>query len=575
MRATVFPSVLLALAAFVGQGSPPRTPADSAPKPAVDPRARPAIFHGGKIVLNDGKGTVTEALLARGGKVLAVGRLADIERNPDAQNAVRVDLLGSTAVPGLQDAHGHLVSYGNSLVDVDLRGCKSFAEVVERVAARASVEKEGVWIRGRGWDQNLWEDKSFPHHAALSDKTPKNPVLLARVDGHAAIANRLALAAAKLDRPFEEEPKVQGGRILVDEGRATGVLVDRGMELVEKCIPAPSRATIEARILAAQERLLAFGLTCVHDMGTSRDELEVLKDLRAHGRLRLRVVSYFAGTDELTDAMVADLPLLPDAGDMLSCPGVKLIADGALGSRGAALLADYSDAPGERGQMILDERALSERLAVCQRHGLQPAIHAIGDRANRTVLDVYETLETVHPTAKDLRPRIEHAQVVSLKDWPRFPALGVVPSMQPVHAISDMPWAVARLGKERTRGAYAWRELAPELRSLAFGSDFPVESPDPLPGLHAARTRPTAPTSSGDDAPTPSESMDGGSALAGFTSGAAFACHQEDRRGRLLPGYACDMTVLTVNPVSCEPAALLTARARMTVINGEIAWRSK
>ena len=352
MRATVIPSVLLALAVLVGQGPPPRTPAkDSAPNVVADPRkpnARPVIFYGGKIVLNDGKGTITEALLERGGKVLAVGRLADIERNPDAQNALRVDLLGSTAVPGLQDAHGHLVSYGNSLVDVDLRGCASFAEVVERVAARANVEKEGTWIRGRGWDQNLWQDKSFPNHAALSEKTPKNPVLLTRVDGHAAIANRLALAAAKLDRPFEGEPKLTGGRLLVADGRATGVLVDRGMDLVEKCIPAPSRATIETRILAAQEKLLAFGLTCIHDMGTSRDELEVLKDLRARGRLRLRIVSYFAGTDELTDAMVADLPLLPDAGDLLACPGVKLIADGALGSRGAALLAGGRVPPAHR-----------------------------------------------------------------------------------------------------------------------------------------------------------------------------------------------------------------------------------
>ncbi len=565
---------LVALAATAGgQVSSPK-PAPGAPKTQASPpaaRSDAILFQGGHIFLNDGKGTVADALLARDGKVVAVGRLSDLEKRPEAVGATRVDLVHATAVPGLQDAHGHVASYGSSLVDVDLRGCASFDEVVDRVAERAKTEKDGAWIQGRGWDQNLWADPSFPVHAKLSEKTPKNPVFLTRVDGHAAIANKLALAAAKLDRPYDAEPKIAGGRVLLADGRATGVLIDRGMDAVKKCIPAPERATVEAQILAAQSHLLAYGLTCVHDMGSTRQELDIFKDLRASGKLRIRIVSYLAGTDELTDAMIADLPLAPDPLDMLSCPGVKLIADGALGSRGAALLADYSDAPGERGQMVLDDRQLSERISICSKHGLQPAVHAIGDRANRTVLDVYETMETVNPAARELRPRIEHAQVVSLKDWPRFPALGVIPSMQPVHAISDRPWAVARLGKDRAQGAYAWRALAPELRLLAFGSDFPVESPDPLPGIHAARSRPNS-GESGDDATIPVEALDGPSALAGFTSGAAFACHQEDRRGRLLPGFACDMTVLSVDPTTCDPEALATARVLATVINGQVVW---
>ena len=565
---------LASLVTLVG-GSLPRDPLPQK-APAEPARGAPVLFRGGRFLLNDGRGTVAEALLSVDGKVAAVGRLADLEKLPDAARATRVDLAGAVAIPGLQDAHGHVVSYGNSLVELDLRDCKSFDELIGRVAERASQTKEGAWILGRGWDQNLWPEKEFPVHARLSEKTPKNPVFLTRVDGHAALANQAALAAAKIDVSYEREPKITGGRLLIANGRATGVLVDEAMGLVQKCIPAPDPQTIQARILAAQAKLLAFGLTCVHDMGTTRAELDVMKDLRAKNRLRIRIVSYIAGTEGLDDKMLADLPLPRDPLDLLSCSGVKLIADGALGSRGAALLADYSDAPGERGHMVLDEKALSARLAVAWAHRLQPAIHAIGDRANRTVLDVYDTLETVYPEAKELRPRIEHAQVVSLKDWPRFPKLGVIPSMQPVHAISDMPWAVARLGKERIRGAYAWRALAPELRLLAFGSDFPVESPDPLAGLYAARTRMdpgAAPSSDGN--PPRSEALDGASALAGFTSGAAYACHQEDRRGRLMPGYGCDMTVLDVDPVACEPSALKSAHVLMTIVNGEVVWRAK
>jgi predicted amidohydrolase YtcJ len=537
LRSLLALASLAALPPAFPQGSPARTPSvhtqdGSVPVPAAAPSAAPqapqvtpsaskpvpVLFRGGKILLNDGKGTSADALLAVDGRVVAVGKLQDLEKRPEAASAARVDLAGAVAVPGLQDAHGHVVAFGNSLVDVDLRACKTYDEVVAKVVERASQTKEGVWIQGRGWDQNLWPEKEFPTHAKLSEKTPKNPVFLTRVDGHAAIANQAALAAARLDGPMDREPRVVGGRVLVAGGHATGVLVDEAMDLVKKVMPVADPQTIQTRILAAQAKLLAFGLTCVHDMGTTRAELDALKDLRARGRLKLRIVSYLAGTDGLDEKMLSDLPLPPDPQDLLSCSGVKLIADGALGSRGAALLAPYSDAPNESGHMILDEKALSSRIATCWTHRLQPAIHAIGDRANRIVLDVYETLETVYPEAKDLRPRIEHAQVVSLKDWPRFPKLGVIPSMQPVHAISDMPWAVARIGKERVRGAYAWRALAPELRLLAFGSDFPVESPDPIAGLYAARTRTNPGETPSDGAAPRSEALDGASALSGFTS---------------------------------------------------------
>ena len=570
------PAVLLALAALVPRVDAflqsPGASAEPASAPATDKRA--VIFRGGTIQLNDGKGTTAEALLSVDGWVVAVGPADKLRRLPEGKNAVELELRGQTAVPGLQDAHGHVVGYGASLESVDLRDCRSYEELVARVAVRVAGAKEGTWILGRGWDQNLWPDKAFPKHSKLSEATPKNPVFLERVDGHAALVNRAALALAKLDKDFLTEPQVTGGRVLLGEDmRPTGMLVDRAMDLVEKLAPKPKASEIEARILAAQEKLLAYGLTCVHDMGVSRAELAAYERLRARGLLKLRIVAYLAGTEELTDEMVAGLPLAPDARDVLSCPGVKLVADGALGSRGAALLADYADAPGQKGHMILDERALSTRIAVCQKHGLQPAVHAIGDLANRTVLNVYQTLLTVYPEAIELRPRVEHAQVVSLRDWARFPGLGVIPSMQPVHALSDMPWARDRLGPERVRGAYAWRSLAPELGRLAFGSDFPVESPDPLAGLFAARMR-SSPGDAPDKALPADQTLDGIAALAGFTSGAAYAAHQEERRGRLLPGFATDLTVLNLDPVTCKPGDLVHGKVTMTVINGEVVWRA-
>ena len=571
-----FPCLALAAAAAPALADPQTVPVVfHQVDQVVFHQTEPVIFHNGRIVLNDGQGTVVHALLARDGKVVAVGELDEITKRPDVALAHRVDLGGATAVPGLQDAHGHLESYAESLESLDLRGCTSYEQLIERVRVQAKLQAPGTWIVGRGWDQNLWEGAQFPHHLLLSTQVPKNPVYLTRVDGHAALVNRAALALCKLDLVLDPGPKIQGGRVLTDEEhRATGVLLDSAMQLVSSSIPLADHDTRLRRMLHAQARLLAFGLTAVHDMGTTPATLALLEEMRANGKLELRVVAYLWGNGVLDEKALEGLPLAPDPRDLLCVPGVKLMADGALGSRGAALLEDYKDAPGERGYLILTEDELASRLSAIVKHGLQPAVHAIGDRANRLVLDMYEKLEIALPGTRELRPRIEHAQVIAPKDWPRFPALGVIPSMQPVHATSDMGWVLDRLGPERTRGAYAWRALAPELGRLAFGSDFPVESPDPLQGLFAARTRQDE---SGVPANgfMPEQRLDGAAALVGFTSGAAYACKQEDRRGRLQAGYACDMTVISVDPVACEPAELLKARVRMTVINGVIVYRAK
>ncbi len=551
-------------------------PSSGAPSSA-DPSSGPVIFHGGHIVTNDGKGGTGDALLEAAGHVIAVGTLAEIEARPDARGAQRVDLHGATAVPGLQDAHGHLAAFGRSLEEVDLRGLASYEEVVARVKARAAQVKEGAWILGRGWDQSLWVDAEFPHHFLLSTAVPKNPVLLERIDGHAALCNLAALTLAHLDGVLDPEPKVKGGRVFLDEAKhSSGILLDEAVDLVRRVIPPPDPETNVRRFLAAQDVLLADGVTCVHDMGMSRETLEMVQMLRARGQLRLRIVAYLDAQAALKPDSLAGLPIAPDALDLLSVPGVKINVDGALGSRGAALLEDYADAPGERGLLLVTEDELNVRLAAISRAGLQPVVHAIGDRANGIVLDTFERLGVAVSGFGDLRPRIEHAQVVAPKDWPRFPALGVIPSMQPTHAASDLAWLTARLGGERLRTAYAWRALAPQLGRIAFGSDFPVESPDPLKGLFAARTRLVdaegAQVEFAGRHVKADQCLDGARALAGYTSGAAFAAFQEDRRGRLAPGYFCDMTVITVDPTRCLTEELQTARVVMTVINGTVVW---
>ncbi len=531
------------------------------------------VLHNARIYLGAPHWLAVEALVVRDGRVVSAGALAELESGP--WNIVeRVDLGGGVAVPGLQDAHGHVEGLGEALENVDLRGVASFEELIARVAARARTLAPGEWIRGRGWDQNLWPTKEFPHHAALSAATPEHPVLLDRIDGHASLANALAMRAARVDRAWSSETEIAGGRVLLDgEKRPTGVFVDTACALLERAAPRSDAAVRERRLLAAQEHLLAAGLTCVHDMGVSPDTVRMLERLRDEGRLKLRLVEYLSGGAGMTAADLQGFPLAPDALDRLSVPGVKLYADGALGSRGAALLEPYHDESTHSGLMVTEPAELRSAIDLCASLGLQPAVHAIGDRANRVVLDSFEAAERRVGGLRELRPRVEHAQIVAREDWPRFEALGAIPSMQPTHATSDMPWAPRRLGEQRVEGAYAWRRLAAEPAHLAFGSDFPVERASPLEGLYAAITC-AGPDGEPREGFRPDQRLSAPDALAAFTIGAARAAHQEDRRGRLLPGYFADLTVLDVDPLECEPARLLSARALLTVINGELVYRA-
>ena len=542
------------------------------------PRTEATLIHNGRIYLGHVHDTgatwpSVEALIVREGRVEAAGSLSELEQLAGACR--RIDLCGGVALPGLQDAHGHFEALGAALEAVDLRGCTSYAELIERVRARAAQLPVGTWVEGRGWDQNLWSTPEFPHHAALSAATLDHPVLLQRVDGHALLANAHAMKLAGLAGPRDSEAVGEGGRMLLDrEHLPTGVFVDDACELVQRAVPPPSRETRERRFLAAQSQLLSLGLTAVHDMGIDREGIAILQAVHERGDLRLRAVEYLSGDGDLDAESVRGLPFTTGREDLLSVVGVKLYADGALGSRGAALLEPYHDDPSHAGLALLDREALERAVSVCAHAGLQPAVHAIGDRANRMVLDAYERQGQLDRDFRALRPRVEHAQVVARDDWTRFESLGAIASMQPTHATSDMPWAPARLGLERIAGAYAWRRLVSDPARLAFGSDFPVESPDPRLGLYAAVTcaRPDGTPAGGflpDQRLTPTE------AFAAFTLGAARAARQDARRGLLLPGYAADLTVFAADPFASEPHAWLALPVSLTIVNGDIAYDAR
>jgi len=473
-----------------------------------------------------------------------------------------VDLAGAHVYPGFTESHGHLTSYGAALEQVDLRGAGSFAEVVARVKTAAATLPGGSWVIGRGWDQNLWPEKCFPTHAALSAAVPDHPALLRRVDGHAVITNSRGLALAGIGAAT---PDPNGGRIIRDQaGAPTGVLVDTAVELLDQALPAPSAADLERRIVLGTQHLAAFGICEIHDAGTTRAELEVLSRLQHDGRLPVRVyVMLDGGDDALLANQLASGPRVTRDG-MLTVRAVKLFADGALGSRGALLSEPYDDEPSTRGLAVTAPARLAHVIREAAQAGFQPCVHAIGDAAVTRVLDIYER-ELGHG-GRNLRPRIEHAQIVRPEDVPRFAALGVVASVQPTHCTSDMPWAPARLGERRIAWAYRWQSLLHAGAHLALGSDVPVESPDPRLGLWAAVTR--RPPEGTPSAPwNPGEALSLTDAVAGYTSWAAYAGFEEDWRGDLAPTFAADLTVLD-RDLAGKEAQILQAHVVRTVVGG-------
>lgn len=492
--------------------------------------------------------------------VVVDGRIAAADAEPPAAAPVRK--VPGFVLPGLHDAHAHLLGLGAALENVDLVGCTSYAEVVERVRARAARTPAGEWVVGRGWDQNDWQDMAFPTHAALSAAVPDHPVWLTRVDGHAALANAKAMALAGLTSATETPA---GGEIVKDgAGSPTGVLVDTAMALVGGSLPTPGSAQIERQLLAAHDACLAAGLTCVHDAGMASSEVEILRRLWQAGRWKLRVYVMLPAAEE--DAIRRGPWQTPD--DVIVVRAVKGYADGALGSRGAALLQPYTDRPGHRGLMITPVAGLRRLAQLCADHGFQLCVHAIGDAANRAVLDACAATTFRHgPRAA--RFRVEHAQVVDEADFARFAALGVIPSMQPTHLTSDMPWAPERLGAQRIQGAYAWRRFLRLGLPMPCGSDFPVESHDPRLGLFAAVTT-RAP--GGRVEMRPEQKLSRAEAIRGFTLDAAFAGFLERELGTIEAGKRADFTIFDRDLTACSEDEILLAKVLLTVIGGEVVY---
>jgi predicted amidohydrolase YtcJ len=494
------------------------------------------------------------------GRIVAIGDAVPAD-------AHAIDAGGRTVVPGLIDAHGHLMGLGQSLMRADLVGSTSKQDIVARLQAFEKDLPDGAWLLGRGWDQNDWAQKEFPTAADLDAAFPQRAVWLERVDGHAGWGNSAALAAA--DRQFGGDWQPEGGRILRADGKATGVFVDAAMALVEKAIPAPTPAVQDEAFARALDTAARHGLTGVHDAGTSLDDLARFRRFADAGKLPLRVYAMADG-DAAALAALCAMGRYRHPGGRLEMRAVKLYIDGALGSRGAALLADYSDEPGHRGLLVTEPAAFESAVRKAKDCGLQAASHAIGDRGNRLVLDTYE--KVLGADAKgDHRWRVEHAQVVALDDIPRFAALGVIASMQPTHATSDMPWAEARLGKDRLQGAYAWQRLLKSGARLALGSDFPVEQVDPMLGLYAAVSRQDA-----DGKPPggwlPDQRLGAAEALRGFTLDAAWAGFAEHDVGSLAVGKRADFVVLSDDVLAVPMPKVRETRVLATYVDGKAVY---
>ncbi|MDY7225786.1 amidohydrolase [Hyalangium rubrum] len=509
---------------------------------------------------------VAQALAVRGDTVLAVGSREEV-RAVAGPGVREVDLGAATVVPGLVDAHAHISGLGRTLTTARLEGAASLEEAVHRLAEAPRTSFQGDWLLGKGWDQNAWPTRAFPGRKELDARFPTTPVCLMRVDHHAYWVNGEALRRAGIGR---DTPDPAGGRIVRDAaGEATGVLIDNAMDLVTAAVPEPTQAQLEARLRAALERCAQVGLTGVHDAGMELAAFRKLREWEEAGHLPLRVYAMAAGQGEERHAYLEQGPY---EGRMLGMKSVKLLADGALGSRGAALHEPYSDEAGQYGLLLLSPEELEARARAFMRRGFQVCIHAIGDRANTLVLDVL--LQCAEETGtRHLRHRVEHAQILRKEDIRRLGAAGLVASVQPTHATSDMGWAEARLGRERLEGAYAWRSLKEAGAQLALGSDFPIENPDVLAGLYAARTRQDA-AGRPEGGWMPHERLTAEEALEGFTVGPAWASFKEDRRGRLAPGMDADFVALSVDPVEGPAAELVDARVVATVVAGAEVFRS-
>jgi predicted amidohydrolase YtcJ len=507
-------------------------------------------------------------IAVRGNRILAVGDDISSYIGPATR---RIDVQGKAVYPGFIDSHGHVAGLGSSLATLDLRGVLSEGEIRLKVQAAARGLPAGQWIEGRSWDQNLWQNKAFPTRDSLDAAAPHNPVYLTRVDGHAAWVNSQALALADINAAT---PDPSGGRIMRSaSGQPSGVLLDNAQSLVARKIPAPTHEQLMSQIERAARLCARDGLTTVHDAGIGAETLDAYRALLAAGRLPIRIYAMIlvpASNDLWQDYRKRG----PEIGDFLTVRSVKMIADGALGSRGAAMLEPYSDDPKNSGLLILSPEFIETTARDALAAGFQVNTHAIGDRTNRVVLEAYDAALRSKGFAgkNDKRFRVEHAQIVNPEDFFRFRDDSIIASMQPTHATSDMPWAASRVGPKRLEGAYAWQTMRKLGVHLAFGSDFPVEDPNPIWGFYSAITRQDH-SGNPPGGWFPAQRLTRAEALRSWTIEGAYAAFEEDRKGSITPGKLADFVVLSDDIMQVAPSQVWKAHVTMTVIDGKIVYQ--
>jgi hypothetical protein len=527
-----------------------------------------ALYLNGKVYTVNDQSPLAEAFAVTGDRFVEVGSTARLRSRYNADTIV--DLQGKPVYPGFLDAHAHVEGIGAALMTLNLNG-KSLVEIRDAVRGAAAGKRGDQWVRGRGWDQNRWPTKMFPTHRDLDAVSTDRPVYLVRVDGHAAWVNKKVLEMARITRSTPDPP---GGRIVRDSnGNPTGVFVDNAMELLGSMLPGPSEADREEAIRRAVEECLRKGITEVHDMGAGLAVINTYKKLASGGRFPFRVYVAVEGTDSAAvDTNLRSGPEVDLYDGRITVRAIKLYADGALGSRGAALVEPYSDDPGNRGLTLTGSEELRLAAERSIEKGFQLCVHAIGDRANSIVISAFEDA-FIAKKVKGLavRFRVEHAQVLDIRDIPKFSADGIIPSMQPVHCTSDMPWAPDRLGSSRIKGAYAWKSLINAGSLIPAGSDAPVEDPSPLAGFYAAitRQRPDGTPTEGWNA---RERMTRDEALKSFTIWGSYAGFQEKKKGSIEAGKWADFVVLQDDIMTVEVRKIPEVAVEMTVVGGKVAY---
>lgn len=509
----------------------------------------------GTVYTVDSAFSKAEAIAIKDGKIVETGTNEALEKKYTAKETLNAE--GKFVYPGFIDAHAHFAGYGQTLEEADLVGTKSWQQIVDIVKDYAATHNEG-WITGRGWDQNDWDDTSFPDNTLLNEMFPDRPVILGRIDGHAAIANQHALDLAGV-KPGD---KIEGGSVEVKNGKLTGILIDNAIGLVRSKVPAPSEKQITDALLKAQKNCFEQGLTTIHDCGLSYQMAELIDRLQKDAKLKMKLNVLLSDSDPNYKWLFEKGKIKTDR---LSVRGFKVFADGALGSRGACLIKPYSDQPGWVGFLLSSPEHFDSVANIIYQNGMQMCTHAIGDSGNRTLLNIYAKYLK---GKNDLRWRIEHAQVISPDDFKLFGENSIVPSIQPTHATSDMYWAEKRLGPERIKGAYAYKDLLNQNGWVALGTDFPVEDISPMKTFLAAVFRQDA-----EGYPQGGFQMENAlsreETLRGMTIWAAKSAFEENEKGSLEPGKFADIVILDQDIMTIPENKILSTKVFTTIVNGE------